>query len=99
MLGFVLPLQLVEMHKLPPLIAGRPTCAHVLYTLYHFSEDVNVHSCFFSIYTPTEHDDKQGTNTRGALQEVYFQLSLDNQRNDKFLEHSNIIILLTDGKY
>lgn len=99
MLGFVLPLQLVRMHKLPPPIAGRPTCAHVLRTLYHFSEDVNVHGCIFSIYTSTEHDDKQGTNTRGALQEVYNQLSLDQLRNDKFLEHSNIIILMTDGKY
>lgn len=45
------------------------------------------------------HDDKQGTNTRGALQEVYNQLSLDNERNKNFLEHSNIIILLTDGKH
>ncbi|XP_018411326.1 PREDICTED: complement factor B-like [Nanorana parkeri] len=46
------------------------------------------------------HDDKQGTNTRGALQEVYNQLSLDNQRNpDTFLKTSNVIILMTDGKH
>ncbi|XP_077339452.1 complement factor B-like [Lithobates pipiens] len=45
------------------------------------------------------HGDKQGTNTRAALQEVYNQLSLDNLRNEKFLEHSNIIILMTDGKH
>ncbi|CAI9582523.1 unnamed protein product, partial [Staurois parvus] len=37
---------------------------------------------------------------RGALQEVYNQLSFDNVRNpDKFLEYSNIIILMTDGKH
>ncbi|XP_073454538.1 complement factor B-like isoform X2 [Aquarana catesbeiana] len=47
----------------------------------------------------SEHDNKQGTNTRCALQEVYNQLSLDNLRNEKFLEHSNIIILMTDGKH
>ncbi|KAM5145753.1 complement factor B-like [Mantella aurantiaca] len=47
-----------------------------------------------------EHDDKQGTNTRGALQEVYNQLSFDSLKNkDKTLTTSNIIILMTDGKH
>ncbi|XP_072287824.1 complement factor B-like isoform X2 [Pyxicephalus adspersus] len=47
-----------------------------------------------------EHDDKQGTNTRGALKEVYDQLSLFQLRNpDIFLNTSNVILLMTDGKF
>ncbi|XP_068106448.1 complement factor B-like [Hyperolius riggenbachi] len=46
------------------------------------------------------HDDKQGTNTRGALRAVYGELSLFKLRNEKtFLETSNIILLMTDGKH
>ncbi|XP_077339371.1 complement factor B-like [Lithobates pipiens] len=48
----------------------------------------------------SEHVDKQGTNTRGALAEVYNMLSLDLAKNkEKFLEIRNIILLITDGKY
>ncbi|XP_073454550.1 complement factor B-like isoform X2 [Aquarana catesbeiana] len=48
----------------------------------------------------SEHDDKTGTNTRGALAEVCGMLSLDLVKNkEKFLETRNIILLLTDGKY
>ncbi|KAM9323894.1 complement factor B-like [Gastrophryne carolinensis] len=47
-----------------------------------------------------EHEDKQGTNTRAALQEVVNQLSLFKVRNpDTFYKTSNVIVLLTDGKH
>lgn len=47
-----------------------------------------------------EHEDKQGTNTRLALHEVYQQLSLFQLRNkDVFLNTSNVILLMTDGKH
>ncbi|XP_071981607.1 complement factor B-like [Engystomops pustulosus] len=47
-----------------------------------------------------EHEDKTGTNTRGALREVYSMLALDLITNhQKFLERKNVILLLTDGKH
>ncbi|KAM3911684.1 complement factor B-like [Leptodactylus fuscus] len=48
----------------------------------------------------SQHEDKQGTNTRGALTKVYEMLSLQNQRDpQKFLETRNVILLMTDGKH
>ncbi|XP_071981606.1 complement factor B-like [Engystomops pustulosus] len=47
-----------------------------------------------------EHDDKMGTNTRGALIEVHGMLSLQNTNEpQKFLETRNVILLMTDGKH
>ncbi|KAG8544315.1 hypothetical protein GDO81_022705 [Engystomops pustulosus] len=46
-----------------------------------------------------EHDDKMGTNTRGALIEVHGMLSLQNTNEpQKFLETRNVILLMTDGE-
>ncbi|XP_069602505.1 complement factor B-like [Ranitomeya imitator] len=48
----------------------------------------------------TAHADKQGTNTRAALNETHNMLSLENTRDPKkFLETRNIILLMTDGKH
>ncbi|KAM3911231.1 complement factor B-like [Leptodactylus fuscus] len=45
-----------------------------------------------------EHEDKQGTNTRGALIAVHEMLSLQHQRDpEKFLKTLNVILLMTDG--
>ncbi|KAG9467244.1 hypothetical protein GDO78_015354, partial [Eleutherodactylus coqui] len=46
----------------------------------------------------SEHEDKQGTNTRAALYEVHKMLSLQNVRDPKkFMETRNVILLMTDG--
>ncbi|XP_040262352.1 complement factor B-like [Bufo bufo] len=48
----------------------------------------------------SEHGDKQGTNTRGALAKVYAMMSLQNVRDpENFLKTKNVILLITDGKY
>ncbi|XP_075042654.1 complement factor B-like [Mixophyes fleayi] len=48
----------------------------------------------------SEHDDKQGTNTRAALLAVHEMLSLENLRDQAKLHNtSNIILLMTDGKH
>ncbi|XP_075178579.1 complement factor B-like [Anomaloglossus baeobatrachus] len=48
----------------------------------------------------TAHADKQGTNTRAALNETHNMLSLENTRDPKkFLETRNVILLMTDGKH
>ncbi|XP_075115893.1 complement factor B-like [Leptodactylus fuscus] len=48
----------------------------------------------------SEHEDKQGTNTRGALIAVHEMLSLQHQRDpEKFLKTLNVILLMTDGKH
>ncbi|XP_069800103.1 complement factor B-like [Dendropsophus ebraccatus] len=48
----------------------------------------------------SEHDDKQGKNTRGALMEVHRMMSLEYVRNDtEFMKTRNIILLMTDGRH
>ncbi|XP_075692536.1 complement factor B-like [Rhinoderma darwinii] len=48
----------------------------------------------------SEHEDKQGTNTRGALNEVHEMLSLQNVRDpEKLQETKNVILLMTDGMH
>ncbi|XP_069800096.1 complement factor B-like [Dendropsophus ebraccatus] len=51
-------------------------------------------------YKYTEHEDKQGTNTRAALSEVHNMMSLEHVRNStKFLLTRNVILLMTDGRH
>ncbi|KAG9467243.1 hypothetical protein GDO78_015353 [Eleutherodactylus coqui] len=48
----------------------------------------------------SEHEDKQGTNTRAALYKVREMLSLQHVRDPKkFMEMRNVILLMTDGKH
>ncbi|XP_044162532.1 complement factor B-like [Bufo gargarizans] len=48
----------------------------------------------------SEHGNKQGTNTRGALAKVYTMLSLQNVSDpENFLKTKNVILLITDGNH
>ncbi|XP_069800100.1 complement factor B-like [Dendropsophus ebraccatus] len=48
----------------------------------------------------SEHEDKQGKNTRAALKEVHKMMSLEHVRNiTEFMRTRNIILLMTDGRH
>lgn len=64
------------------------------------STDGNAVIQYINNFQYTEHADKQGTNTRAALQKVHEMLSLQNNKDPiKFLETRNVILLMTDGKF
>ncbi|KAM4641386.1 complement factor B-like [Discoglossus pictus] len=47
-----------------------------------------------------QHEDKQGTNTRAALLNVYNMLVEQEHRdNENFMKTQNVIVLMTDGKF
>ncbi|XP_068106449.1 complement factor B-like [Hyperolius riggenbachi] len=71
----------------------------VVYLANNDSTDADAVIKTLQDYQYSEHADKGGTNTNAAFQLVYSQMSLYKQRFPEFWKTSNIIILMTDGKY